>query len=327
MTCPASWATLPLILSPPAIMTTETLRIATRQSRLALWQAEHVASRLKQLHPALTVELVGITTQGDRIRDRPLASLGGKGLFIKELEVAILEGRADIAVHSMKDVTVDFPDGLHLPVILQREDPLDAFVANHFAHPDELPGGARVGTCSLRRQCQLAARYPQLEIIPLRGNVDTRLRRLDEGDFEAIILAAAGLKRLDLAPRISARLDPTLSLPAIGQGAIGIECRVSDERIHGYIQGLNHRDTWLRVSAERGLNARLQGSCQVPIAGFAELHGGEIQLRGLVGTPDGQRIIQGERRGSEDQAETLGRDLGEELLERGAAEILQALHG
>jgi len=306
-------------------MTSDILRIATRQSRLALWQAEHVAARLQTLHPQLGVELVGITTQGDRIRDRPLASLGGKGLFIKELEVAILEGRADIAVHSMKDVTVDFPPGLHLPIILEREDPLDAFVSNDYAHPDELPANARVGTCSLRRQCQLAAHYPHLEIIPLRGNVDTRLQRLDEGRFEAIILAAAGLKRLGLESRIRARLAPELSLPAIGQGAIGIECRAGDQRIEGYLWDLNHRDTWLRVSAERGLNARLQGSCQVPIAGFAELDGEQLWLRGLVGTPDGTRIIQAERTGRTNEAEALGRELGEDMLARGAADILQAL--
>ena len=307
------------------IMTSDILRIATRQSRLALWQAEHVAARLRTLHPQLSVELVGITTQGDRIRDTPLANLGGKGLFIKELEVAILEGRADIAVHSMKDVTVEFPGGLHLPVILEREDPLDAFVSNDYAHPDQLPANARVGTCSLRRQCQLAARYPHLDIIPLRGNVDTRLRRLDEGRFEAIVLAAAGLKRLGLASRIRSRLDPALSLPAIGQGAIGIECRIDDPRIEGYLQGLKHRESWLRVSAERGLNARLQGSCQVPIAGFAELEGEQLRLRGLVGTPDGQRIIQGERTGIAAEAEALGWALGEELLARGAAGILQSL--
>lgn len=306
-------------------MTSETLRIATRQSRLALWQAEHVATRLRTLHPELAVELVGITTQGDKIRDTPLAKLGGKGLFIKELEVAILEDRADIAVHSMKDVTVDFPPGLHLPVILEREDPLDAFVANHYSHPDQLPPGARVGTCSLRRQCQLAARYPHLDIIPLRGNVDTRLGRLDAGDFEAIILAAAGLKRLGLEQRISARLAPELSLPAIGQGAIGIECREGDTRVAHYLADLQHPQTWSRVSAERGLNARLQGSCQVPIAGFAELHGEQLWLRGLVGTPDGREILQGERRGPVSEATALGEDLAGELLAQGAGRILQAL--
>lgn len=304
-------------------MPPQTLRIATRQSPLALWQAEHVAERLRQAHPGLRITLVGMTTRGDQLLDSPLAKVGGKGLFVKELEQGLLDGRADLAVHSMKDVPIEFPAGLGLPVILAREDPRDAFVARHYPHPDALPAGARVGTSSLRRHCQLAARYPDWDIRSLRGNVNSRLAKLDAGQFDAILLAAAGLKRLDLAERITLALEPEFSLPAIGQGAIGVECRLDDARTQALIAGLDDPATHLRVAAERAFNARLQGGCQVPIAGHALLDNGRLWLRGLVGEPDGSRLIAGEIRGPAADAEALGTTLADELLGRGAAAILR----
>ncbi len=304
-------------------MPSDTLRIATRKSPLALWQAEHVAAHLRQTHPGLHVELIGMMTRGDKILDSPLAKVGGKGLFVKELEQGLLEGRADLAVHSMKDVPVDFPDGLGLPVILAREDPRDAFVSRHYRHPDDLPANARVGTSSLRRQCQLAARYPGWDIRSLRGNVGSRLAKLDAGEFDAILLAAAGLKRLGLAERITLALAPEFSLPAIGQGAIGVECRLDDDRTRALIAVLDDPSTHVRVTAERAFNARLQGGCQVPIAGHALLKNGRLWLRGLVGAPDGRQIIAGEMRGSAAEAEMLGAALAEELLGRGADAILR----
>lgn len=306
-------------------MTQDILRIATRKSPLALWQADHVAASLRCHFPELTVELVGMTTKGDKILDTPLAKVGGKGLFIKELEQGMLEGIADIAVHSMKDVTMDFPAGLCLPVIMTREDPRDAFVSNRYAHPDELPPDARVGTCSLRRQCQLAARYPGLNIINLRGNVNTRLAKLDAGEFDAIILAAAGLKRLGMAERIACILEPEISLPAVGQGAIGIECRSDDARVLHYVSVLNDPATHTRVTAERAMSACLQGSCQVPIAGYAQLDGELLRLRGLVGRPDGSEIITGNIQGPATAAVELGTALASDLLERGAEAILAAV--
>ncbi|MDS4070467.1 MAG: hydroxymethylbilane synthase [Candidatus Competibacter sp.] len=306
-------------------MHSDTLRIATRKSPLALWQAEHVAERLRLTHPGLRVELVGMVTRGDRILDSPLAKIGGKGLFVKELEQGLLDGRADLAVHSMKDVPVNFPAGLGLPVILAREDPRDAFVSREYSHPDTLPASARVGTSSLRRQCQLAARYPGWVIRSLRGNVNSRLAKLDAGEFDAIILAAAGLKRLGLDKRITAVLEPEFSLPAIGQGAIGVECRLDDARTQELIAALDDSATHIRVAAERALNARLQGGCQVPIAGHALLDGDRLWLRGLVGEPDGSRIVAGEIRGPAAEAETLGATLADELLERGAGAILRRL--
>lgn len=306
-------------------MTQDILRIATRKSPLALWQAEHVAAGLRRHFPALHIELVGMTTRGDKILDTPLAQVGGKGLFIKELEQGMLEGHADLAVHSMKDVTMEFPAGLCLPVIMAREDPRDAFVSNRYAHLDALPPGARIGTCSLRRQCQLAARYPGLEIINLRGNVNTRLAKLDAGEFDAIILAAAGLKRLGMAERIACILEPDISLPAVGQGAIGIECRSDDTRVLNYINILNDPATQTRVTAERAMSACLQGSCQVPIAGYAELDGATLRLRGLVGRPDGTKIVTGAIQGAASDAVALGRALAADLLERGAEAILAAV--
>ena len=307
-------------------MSTDLIRIATRKSPLALWQAEHVAAALKAAHPGIRVELLGMSTQGDKILDTPLAKIGGKGLFVKELEQGMLDGSADIAVHSMKDVPVELPEGLHLPVIMAREDPRDAFVSNDYASLDGLPQGARVGTSSLRRQCQLLARRPDLELLPLRGNVNTRLRKLDEGEYDAIILAAAGLIRLEFGERIRAFIEPEQSLPAIGQGAVGIECRADDERVNSLIAPLHDADTASRVLAERAMNNRLEGGCQVPIAGHAILEGDELWLRGLVGSVDGKVIVRGEIRGSRNQAEALGVTLAERLLADGAGEILQALY-
>jgi len=307
-------------------MSEQRIRIATRKSPLAMWQAEHVADALRRAHPGIEVEILGMSTQGDKILDTPLAKIGGKGLFVKELEQRMLEGDADIAVHSMKDVPVDLPEGLHLSVILEREDPRDAFVSDHHASLVALPAGAKVGTSSLRRQCQLADYRPDLEIIPLRGNVNTRLRKLDDGEYDAIILAAAGLLRLGFAERIRSFIATEDSLPAIGQGAIGIECRRDDARVNALLRPLHHVQTAACVLAERALNERLEGGCQVPIGGHATLHGGELHLRGLVGTPDGSEIVRAEIRGPEADAERLGRTLAEELLEHGAARILRELY-
>jgi len=304
----------------------ETLRIATRNSPLALWQAEHVAARLQEAHAGLAVDLVGMSTQGDKILDTPLAKIGGKGLFVKELEQGLLGGRADIAVHSVKDVPAELPDGLHLPVIMQREDPRDAFVSNSFDGLDALAAGSRVGTSSLRRQCQLAAGRPDLQILFLRGNVNTRLRKLDEGQYDAIILAAAGLKRLGFAGRIRRFLEPEESLPAVGQGAVGIECRAADERVNALLRPLHDPDTALCVRAERAMSERLMGGCQVPIAGYAVLEAGSLWLRALLGEPDGSRVIRGEVRGAASQGEALGRILAEDLLDRGARSILERLY-
>ncbi len=301
------------------------LRIATRKSPLALWQAEHVADRLRAAHPGLAVELVGMTTRGDKILDSPLAKVGGKGLFVKELEQGMIEGQADIAVHSMKDVPVEFPAGLHLSVILQREDPRDAFVSNRFDGLDALPEGARVGTSSLRRQVQLRERRPDLEILNLRGNVNTRLAKLDSGEYDAILLACAGLIRLGFGERIANYLTPEESLPAIGQGAIGIECREDDTRVNDLIAVLDDADTHCRVSAERAMNARLNGGCQVPIAGFAELGEERLVLRGLVGRPDGSLVLRAEGEADRSEAEELGRRVAEELLAQGAGPILEAV--
>ena len=298
------------------------LRIATRQSPLALWQAHYVKQRLEACHADLRVELVPMVTRGDVILDTPLAKVGGKGLFVKELELALLEGRADIAVHSMKDVPVDFPQGLGLVTICEREDPRDAFVSNRYDSLDALPQGSIVGTSSLRRQCQLAESRPDLVIRSLRGNVGTRLGKLDNGEYDAIILAVAGLKRLDLESRIKVALSPEQSLPAVGQGAVGIECRLDDQRTHALLAPLNHDETAIRVKAERAMNTRLEGGCQVPIGSYAELTDGELWLRALVGAPDGSQMVRGERRGKPQDAEQLGISLAEELLDNGAREIL-----
>ncbi|WP_162540548.1 hydroxymethylbilane synthase [Aeromonas caviae] len=307
-------------------MAARTLRIATRKSPLALWQANFVKDRLEALHPDLQVELVPMSTQGDKILDTPLAKVGGKGLFVKELETAMLEGRADIAVHSMKDVPVEFPDGLGLHTICEREDPRDAFVSNHFNQIDELPQGAVVGTSSLRRQCQLRAARPDLVIRDLRGNVNTRLAKLDAGDYDAIILAAAGLKRLEMAHRIAAFIEPEQSLPANGQGAVGIECRLDDHELHALLAPLEHPETRIRVLTERAMNRALQGGCQVPIGAYALVQGEEVWLRGLVGSPDGSRVIRDEIRGPLAEGEALGHTLAQRLLAAGADVILAEVY-
>ena len=305
---------------------TDTLRIATRKSQLALWQAEYVRDMLKLHHPDLNVELVKMSTQGDKILDTPLAKVGGKGLFVKELERSLLDEETDIAVHSMKDVPVELPDRLHLSVICPREDPRDAFVSDQYKSLETLPEGARLGTSSLRRQCQLAALRPDLNIIDLRGNVNTRLKKLDDGEYDAIILAAAGLKRLEFEDRISEFLATDISLPAIGQGAVGIECRREDNWVNELLTPLNDPDTATRVAAERAMNLRLQGGCQVPIAGYAELEHGVILLRGLVGRVDGSEIIRGEIAGPPEDAAHLGQVLAEDLLARGADRVLAELY-
>ena len=307
-------------------MSNNTIRIATRKSPLALWQAEHVQAALMASHPGLQVEILGMTTRGDKILDTPLAKIGGKGLFVKELEVAMLEGSADIAVHSMKDVPVEFPEGLQLAVILEREDPRDAFVSNHYDSIEALPQGAKLGTASLRRQCQISAYRPDLQILPLRGNVNTRLSKLDSGEYDAIILAAAGLKRLGFDERIRVALSAQQSLPAIGQGAIGIECRSDDERVHALLQPLHHERTAICVAAERAMNERLNGGCQVPIAGYATLDGDRLSMSGLVGEPDGSRMLHAQISGDAKDAVAIGARIAESLLEQGADEILQRLY-
>ena len=309
-------------------MTSSPLRIATRKSPLALWQAEYVKARLMQLYPELLVELVGFKTRGDKILDTPLAKVGGKGLFVKELEVALQEGHADIAVHSMKDVPMEFPDGLGLAVICEREDPTDAFVSNHFERLEDLPAGSRVGTSSLRRQTQLRERFPSLEILELRGNVNTRLTKLDKGEYDAIILATAGLVRLEMVDRIRQRIAPEQSLPAGGQGAVGIECRTNDEHVLSLLKPLHHLPSAQCVRAERAMNCRLQGGCQVPIACYAIHQGeGKLWLRGLVGSADGKQVIREDLVGDESNPEALGVELANKLLQQGAGEILNEVYG
>ncbi|MEX2367124.1 MAG: hydroxymethylbilane synthase [Pseudohongiellaceae bacterium] len=309
-------------------MISKVLRIATRQSPLAMWQAKHIQSRLQKAHPGLSVELLPMTTRGDRILDAPLAKVGGKGLFIKELEVALLENRADIAVHSMKDVPMEFPPGLHLPVICEREDYRDAFVSERHDSFEDLPQGAVVGSSSLRRQCQLRAVRPDIKISDLRGNVNTRLKKLEAGEFDAIILAAAGLKRLGMQGRIKQYLSPELCLPAGGQGAIGIECRTEDEGIMAMIKVLNSTEATFTVGAERAMNARLNGGCQVPIACLAELDSSSnrLKLRGLVGDPSGLTILTSVRNGNAFEADKIGIAVAEELLSQGAGKILEAIN-
>lgn len=306
-----------------------TLRIATRKSRLALWQAEHVRDRLQAVHPGLEVELVAMSTRGDKILDTPLAKVGGKGLFVKELEEAMLDGRADIAVHSMKDVPMHFPEGLGLSVILEGAAPTDAFVSNDYRSLDELPEGARVGTSSLRRGLQIREARPDLEILSLRGNVQTRLSKLDGGEFDAIILATSGLQRLGLGERITMELPPEVCLPACGQGALGIECRSDDAELIALLAPLDDFATATRVRAERAMNTRLDGGCQVPIAGYAVLENGgrTLWLRGLVGNPEGTRVLRAEGRGAVSEPETLGVRVAKELLDQGAGEILAQVYG
>jgi len=312
-------------------MTNNIVRIATRKSALALWQAEYVKAQLEHFHENITVELVPMTTKGDIILDTPLAKVGGKGLFVKELEVAMLENRADIAVHSMKDVPVEFPEGLGLEVICPREDPRDAFVSNTIESFEALPQGAIVGTSSLRRQCQIKALRPDLDIRDLRGNVNTRLKKLDNGEYDAIILAAAGLIRLKMPERIKEYIAPELMLPANGQGAVGIECRNDDENIKALLAPLECQTTRTRVLAERAMNKALEGGCQVPIGSYALLETQEngeqsLYLRGLVGAVDGTTILHSDIRGSVEQAEQLGETLAQQLLSKGADKILQQVY-
>jgi len=308
---------------------TNKIRIATRKSPLALWQAEYVKAELLHYHPQLQVELVAMSTRGDKLLDAPLAKVGGKGLFVKELELAMLEGRADIAVHSMKDVPMEFPEGLGLQVICEREDPTDAFVSNNYTDLSQLPDNAVVGSSSLRRQTQIRAQFPNLQIKDLRGNVNTRLDKLDNGEYDALILASAGLIRLDMSHRIASRLNTELCLPAGGQGAVGIECRSNDEAILALLSPLHHQDTASCVIAERALNRRLQGGCQVPIACFSELSSDRqsIAVRGLVGSVDGQKILQSQLSGPVAKAQQLGEALADQLLEMGAGEILSEVLG
>lgn len=303
------------------------LRIATRKSPLAMWQAEHIKARLEALHPGLEVELVTFTTQGDKILDVPLAKIGGKGLFVKELENAMLDGRADIAVHSMKDVPMEFPEGLELGVICDRENPLDAFVSNKYQTLAEMPEGSVLGTSSLRRGCQAKERRPDLEVKSLRGNVQTRLGKMDAGEYDAIILASAGLLRMEMDERIAAFMPAEESLPAGGQGALGIEWRSADKDIHALLAPLHHEVTAQCVLAERAMNRRLQGGCQVPIACYAIIDGDELWLRGLVGSEDGQQMLRTEFRGSPEDAEALGIKAAEDLLAQGAGDILRAVYG
>lgn len=303
------------------------VRIATRKSLLALWQAEFVKSELEKHHPGLEVELVPLTSRGDVLLDVPLAKVGGKGLFVKELEHALLNDEADIAVHSMKDVPMEFPEGLGLVVICERGDPRDAWVSDKYASIDELPEGGIVGTSSLRRQSQVLARRPDLKVNFLRGNVQTRLGKLDAGEFDGIILASAGLLRLELQDRIRAYMAPEESLPAGGQGAVGIECRLADKALIELLRPLHHEVTAEAVEAERAMNRRLEGGCQVPIASYAIHRDGKLWLRGLVADPDGSPVLAGEVEGLPENADAMGVELAERLLEMGADKILKAVYG
>lgn len=300
--------------------------IATRESRLALWQAQHVQARLQQSWPECHVELLGMTTRGDQILDRPLAKIGGKGLFVKELETALLDRRADIAVHSMKDVPMSLDPEFIIGAVGAREVPFDAFVSNHHGGPEELPPSSIVGTSSLRRQAQLQSRFPRLQVRSLRGNLDTRLRKLDSGEYAAIILAAAGLKRLGMSDRIRSLLSPEFSLPAAGQGALGIEALSARPEVVEWMRPLHDETTACCVRAERALAGALSGSCEVPLAAYAECSGSELRLRGLVASPDGRKVARAERRGSTTEPEALGKALAEELRAKGADAILASLH-
>lgn len=302
----------------------ERIRIATRRSPLALWQAEFVAARLRDAHPALTVELAPMSTQGDEILDRSLALVGGKGLFTKELELAMLEGRAEIAVHSLKDVPAELPDGMTLAAVLAPADPRDALVSNAYPSFDALPAGARVGSSSQRRQAQLKHRYPHLEFITLRGNVQTRLRKLDDGEYDAIVLAVAGLERLGLADRIRAPIAPAVCVPAIGQGVLAVECRADDALTCRLLAALEHAPTRARIDAERTVNRRLHGSCHAPLAAHATIDGDTMTLVARVGSPDGTTLLEAVARGAASEPRALGLRASEDLLAQGAAAVLAA---
>jgi len=303
------------------------LVIASRESALAMWQAQHIRDQLVALYPKTEVSILGMTTQGDQILDVTLSKIGGKGLFVKELETALEEGHADIAVHSLKDVPMHLPPGFMLCCIGKREDPRDAFVSNHYPNLEALMPGSIVGTSSLRRESQLRARFPHLIIEPLRGNVQTRLRKLDEDKYAAIILAAAGLKRLGLGARIRALISPENSLPAVGQGALGIECRSDRPELEVLLRPLHHAETAACVLAERAMSRALAGSCQVPLGGFTEVREGKLSMRGFVASPDGKRLIRAEQTGRIDAPEELGNAVAAALRAQGAEEILAALHG
>jgi hydroxymethylbilane synthase len=310
------------------IMTKHKIIIATRGSMLALWQAEWIKSELQKLDAELEIELNKIKTTGDKILDVPLAQVGGKGLFVKEIEEAMLRGEADLAVHSMKDVPTDLPEGLHLSAITKREDPRDAFIAGKGIKSfHDLPQGATIGTSSLRRICQLLHIRPDLRIVQLRGNVDTRLRKLDEGQFDAVILATAGVKRLGYSRRITEMIPPEISVPAIGQGAVGIECRVDDPFINDLLSKLDHKDTSICVTAERSFLKKLEGGCQVPIGAYAQIQDGTLTIDGLVGSLDGKTLVKDTIQGRPEDAESLGTQLAERLLARGAKEILDEVYG
>ena len=300
-----------------------TLTIATRESPLALWQARHIAAQIGALYPKTEVILLGMTTRGDQILDRTLSKVGGKGLFVKELETALADGRADLAVHSMKDLPYTLPEGFHLAAIGPRENPCDALVSNDYAALEELPAGSVVGTSSLRREAQLRAHFPHLRVAPLRGNVQTRLAKLDKGEYAAVILAAAGLHRLDLGQRIRQLLPPELSLPSVGQGAIGIEICAGRDDLHAVLAPLNDPATAACVSAERAMSRRLAGNCTVPMAGYCQIEQGQLWLRGLVASVDGQHILRAEGRG--DDAQALGARVAQSLLDQGAAALLESV--
>lgn len=302
------------------------IKVATRKSQLALWQANFVASRIESEYPDIEVKLIPMSTKGDKILDTPLAKIGGKGLFIKELELGMLQGEADIAVHSMKDVPMELPEGFELPVVCRRENPLDAYVSRRFAHMDDLPQGAVVGTSSLRRSSQLLHIRPDLEIQSLRGNVQTRLGKLDSGEYDAIILASAGLIRLNLKERIRHSISSNLLLPAVGQGAVGIECREGDEEVKAAIAFLDDEETHRCVAAERAFNRYLEGGCQVPIAGYAEQDRDKLSMRALVASTDGSRVFSAEDWGLLHESEELGVSLAKELLRKGAGDVLESLH-
>jgi hydroxymethylbilane synthase len=303
----------------------KTLKIATRKSPLALWQAEHVKKCLLEAHSDLSVELVSMQTEGDRFLDAPLIAVGGKGLFIKELEQALLEERADIAVHSMKDVTIDLPGELELPVIMEREDTRDVLISNIYKKIEDLPANSVLGTSSLRRQSQVKALHSKIVLKDLRGNVGTRLGKLDAGEYDAIMLAAAGIIRLGLGERITQLIPPSVLLPAIGQGAIGIECRAGDNVVQELIAPLNHRDTSICVQAERAFSRRLFGGCQLPIAGQATIIGDEVELTGLIARVDGSEVIKSDQKGSIADIDNIGIALAETLLQRGGDKILKEL--
>lgn len=303
------------------------LSIATRKSPLAMWQAEFVKAQLLQQHPQLAIELIGMSTQGDVLLDVPLAKIGGKGLFIKELEEQMMAGNAQLAVHSMKDLPAVLPEGFAIGAVLARHNPLDAFVSNTYANLDELPQGAIVGTSSLRRKSQLLAIRPDLQLHDLRGNIHTRMRKLDEGQYDAIILAAAGLERMDMPERIRSVIPAEICLPAVAQGALAIEVLANDTSTQGFVDCLNDETTLACVRAERAMNAALEGGCQVPIGSYAIWQGEQIWLRGLVASLDGKTIIRGERKGSAADAEMMGEDLAQELLAKGAKSILDAVYG